>query len=127
MIGGRRFAQCYDTRAEIRAEQSKEGVTLHVTARLVDPDQVPAVSPISCRLSYRFSADSVRILGVLEGSYGDAVFVLPVIADGAVVESPTAEPDPVRIFFLTGGFGAREYRIRPDPDGHFEVRIRPLE
>ncbi len=123
MTGERRFAQCYDTRAVIRAEQSLGVVSLQVAARLVDLEQAPADPPVSCRLSYRFIAEGVEILGAMEGDFGDVVFVLPIIAEDAVVESPTVEPDPEHIFFLTGGFGAREYRIRPDPDGRFEVRI----
>jgi hypothetical protein len=35
----------------------------------------------------------------MEGDFGDVVFVLPVIAEDAVVESPTVEPDPAHIFF----------------------------
>ncbi|NLN45555.1 MAG: hypothetical protein GX153_03160 [Clostridiaceae bacterium] len=124
LSGKRRYAQCYDTRADIRAEQSPGAVSMQVDASLVDLEQVPADPPATCRLSYRFTANSVEILGKMEGRFDDAVFVLPIIAEGAIVESPNAEPDPAHIFFLTGGFGAREVRIRPDPDGCFEVRIR---
>ncbi len=48
---------------------------------------------------------------------------LPVIAEDAVVESPTVETDPHTSFSSPADSGAREYRIRPDPDGRFEERI----
>ncbi|MBP7402594.1 MAG: hypothetical protein KBA30_08255 [Clostridia bacterium] len=124
MVGDARYAQCYDTCADIRAEEDPGGVMVRVAARLVSRGRIPSDPPAACTLEYRFTPLGIRIRGRVEGpGAGDAIYVLPIIADGAQLDSPTAEPDPARIFFLTGGFGAREFRIRPDADGRFEIRI----
>ena len=49
--------------------------------------------------------------------------MLPVIAGNASVMAGQQEAEPEPVFFLTGGFGAREFRILPDEEGVIGVEI----
>lgn len=126
MQGGRRFAQCYDTHASIQASLTGECVRFEVAAALVDQQQNPLPDGATfAALTYEISGSRAVLSGRVYGTYAkDAVLVLPVIpAQAQVLTVPVADP-PQHIFFLTGGFGAEEYRIRPDGNGCFRAEIR---
>ena len=122
---GARFSPCYDPHAAVEARQEGDGVRFEVTAQLVSLARKALARGAYVSLTYLIRPDSVTIEGRLHGEdAADAVFILPVIAPEARVEVPEGTPTPETIFFLTGGFSAREYRITPDSQGRFRAAIR---
>ena len=125
MMGKTRFSQCYDVHASIQAVQEPAGVRFAVAAQLVDAEQHPLPQSVFAALSYHILPDSVTIEGTVYGERAkDARLVLPVIPGAAQVTAVPACPQPEEIFFLTGGFAAREYVLAPDPQGRFSAVIR---
>lgn len=120
---GKRYAQCYDTRAVITASGNNQQISVKVHAALVTQDQSPLQSPVCVKLEYRLTGDEVGISGRVYGrKCSDARFVLPVI--GSLPRVDVHGCYTMReIFFLTGGFSASEYTICPDADGRFAVTI----
>ena len=122
---GVRYAQCYDVHASISVRTEGETVWADVSAALVDAAQAPLAEGAFVSLRYGFCPDCMVIAGKVFGACAEnARLVLPVIAKDARVESETLCGDPEPIFFLTGGFGAREYLVAPDENGEFRAVIR---
>ena len=124
---GCRWGQHYDYGATLRAEvASGGGVRAHADVWLCDADHVRLPDGGPCTLDYELDADGLRITGSVPVALAaEAQYVLPIIADAAkvMVEIGATEGDPERIFNLCPGFEARDFRIRPAPDGHFAIRI----
>ena len=122
---GVRYAQCYDVHASISVRTEGETVWADVSAALVDAAQAPLAEGAFVSLRYGFCPDCTVIAGRVFGACAEKTrLVLPVIAKDARVESETLCGDPEPIFFLTGGFGAREYLVAPDESGEFRAVIR---
>ena len=47
----------------------------------------------------------------------------PVIPEQAVVKGNPSPAEPEKIFFLSGGFSAREFILPPDGEGKLTARI----
>lgn len=114
------FATSFDYDAVVEADEA-EGV-IRTEASLVSADHVPAGAP-RCRIQYRFLEDRVIISGSVPQPWQEeAEFVLPLVGS-RVRAASEAEMKTEDIFFLPGGFQAREYRCRPDRDGQFAVSV----
>ena len=122
-IDGVRYAQCYDTGAAIRVHSEEGRVVVCVEASLVSLEQERPARETHCSLRYEIREDAVTISGIVRGGDGSEVFVLPVVAPGARVSVEPAYAPPEDIFFLSGGFAAREYRIGADEEGRFSAVI----
>ena len=85
--------------------------------------QKASASPVNAGLRYAIRDEGVAISGRVFGEAAAARLILPVIRGGVRVETGLL-CGRERIFFLTGGFGAEEYRIAPDARGEFRVSIR---
>lgn len=114
MINGKRFATCYDTNAEIAVKESENGIRIYVSADLVCIEQEQLPDPVSCKAEYRLSEDGLHIGMQIDGPCEDVRLVLPVISDEAKVTASSVPAEPERIFYLAGGFGAREFIVYPD-------------
>ena len=121
---GRRYSQCYDTRASIEVSGDSGEIRVVVGAALVTLEQQILPAPVTVNLEYRFTAGGVRISGRLVGDGASAArFVLPIVSRNVQVRTDcVCEKQP--IFFLTPGFDALEYTLRPDAEGHFQAEIR---
>lgn len=124
VIDGVRYAQCYDTHASIQAVPEGNGVCVEVAASLVTLRQQPLREGTFVSLKYHIQPEYVAIEGRVYGGHAsEARMILPVIADQAQVRvKPDCAP-PERIFFLTGGFDAREFIIEPDAAGCLSARL----
>ena len=122
---GVRYAQCYDVHASISVRTEGETVWADVSAALVDAAQAPLAEGAFVSLRYGFCPDCTVIAARVFGACAEKTrLVLPVLAKDARVESETLCGDPEPIFFLTGGFGAREYLVAPDENSEFRAVIR---
>ena len=121
MLDGKRYSQCYDTKAVISASGNAQRVTVKVHAALVDIEQNALPKPLLARLEYQFTTDAVGITGHVYGNdFAKARFVLPITCK-AVRAGINGRSASEEIFCLTGGFGATEYTVYPDADGRFSV------
>ena len=121
--GGERYSLSYDTKAEIRAGEQEGKLKVTSFGKLVSIEQRQLENPVSCRIVYTIDEDSVKIEAkVLEGPQGVRL-VIPVIADRAKVSGEPFLKEPEDIFFLTGGFCAREFVLKPDEEGRAMIRI----
>ena len=120
---GKRYASCYDTKAEISVTQEKDGIRIHVLSRPVSLEQEELSKPVRFHIDYWLHNEGLSIRTQIEGPKEEVRLVLPVIAGNASVTAGWQEAEPEHIFFLTGGFGAREFRILPDEEGVIGVEI----
>ena len=67
---------------------------------------------------------SVRIKAEAFGPLDGVRLVVPVIADRAKVYGGPTLNDPKEIFFLAGGFSAREFVLTPDAFGKAWIQIK---
>ena len=122
---GTRYAQCYDTGAEITCSVEQDRVCVSVQASLVALGGKADNSSPSVTLHYDLHESQL----VLSGRFSDpvphgAAFVLPIIAQSTKVHCETTVASKEEIFFLTGGFCATEYVILPDESGSFRVVVQ---
>ena len=120
---GKRYASCYDTKAEISVMQEKDGIRIHVLSRPVSLEQQELSRPVRFHIDYWLHKEGLSIRAQIEGPKKEVRLVLPVIAGNASVTAGRQEAEPEPVFFLTGGFGAREFRILPDEEGMIGVEI----
>ena len=120
---GKRYASCYDTKAEISVTQEKDGIRIHVLSRPVSLEQQELSRPVRFHIDYWLHKEGLSIRTQIEGPKEEVRLVLPVIAGNASVMAGRQEAEPEPVFFLTGGFGAREFRILPDEEGMIGVEI----
>ena len=125
--GGSVYGQQDDYDAQVAVEEKScatgTRVDVCVSAKVCDKDHRPLEgNDAACALEYALEPAGLRISGRMAPA---AEYILPVIADEAEVsvEAGTLAAEPARIFNLNPGFEAREFRIRPDTDGNFAVRI----
>lgn len=123
MEGGKRYSICYDTKAKITAEEEEGRVRITSLGKLVSVEQEELKNPVCCRIVYMVDADSIRIETKVYGDPQGVRLVVPVIADRAKVLGEPFLREPEEIFFLTGGFCAKEYVLEPDEAGRSSVRI----
>lgn len=120
---GERYSLAYDLKARIRAEKQGEALKVISDAKLVSEKQSELPEPVSCRMTYILDARSVRMETEIFGPAEDVRLVAPVIAREAKVSGGTFLGEPEEIFFLTGGFRAREYVLGPDEGGRIWIQI----
>ncbi len=140
---GKQYAQCYDYNSSVYAKEEGESTTITVNADLVDINQNKPTYSTTCHIDYIFDTKAVHIKGKVSGDKVDITrFVLPIISkhqeecslDGnvAIIQKENArinitasrlEGEAKPIFFLPGGFEAREFIIVPDENGVFSVSI----
>jgi len=118
-----RYSQCYDTGSDIKVTQAGEEIKVEVSASLVTLDQQRLERDCLCLLEYTIAADRLTIEGRVQGNSEGCKFVLPVIAPQAKVSTTPQAKTVEDIFFLSGGFTAREFVIEPDDMGCFSAVI----
>lgn len=123
MEGGKRYSICYDTKAKITAEEEEGRARITSLGKLVSVEQEELKNPVRCRIAYTVDADSVRMEIKVYGDPQGVRLVVPVIADRVEVFGEPFLREPEEIFFLTGGFCAKEYVLEPDEAGRSSVRI----
>ena len=128
-IDGKRWAQHYDHVAQMTEKQDKNALRVHVDAYLCDAEHRHKEAAGSCALDYILTGKTLTVRGrVSPALAGHAVYVLPVIADGAAVEvSCGTLLRGEKGFCLNPGFAFTEYRIGPDRRGRFAVNVSPAE
>lgn len=120
---GKRYASCYDTKAEISVMQEKDGIRIHVLSRPISLEQEELSKLVRFRIDYWLHKEGLSIRTQIEGPKEEVRLVLPVIAGNASVTAGRQEAETEPVFFLTGGFGAREFVILPDEEGVIGVEI----
>lgn len=123
MCGGKRYSFCYDTKARITAEKQEGRLRIVSEAELVSEEQERLPEPVSCRILYTIDEGSVTMEVQVAGAAEGVRLIVPVIADEAKVTGGPALPEPEEIFWLTGGFCAREFTVTPDENGRARIRI----
>lgn len=123
LIHGVRYSGCYDTRAQIQVQESSGGIDVLVRGRMVTLDQQDLPDPAGYELQYHLREDSLEIAVELWGDWQGAQLVLPVIPEQAAVKGNPSPAEPEKIFFLSGGFSAREFILPPDGEGKLTARI----
>ena len=123
---GKRWGQHYDYGARMEAGEDAGTLHIHVDASLCDDRCHRIDRDGSCTLDYTFTAESLRIAGTVpKGIRAEVEYILPIVAERAAVcvgkGSLNGGPEPV--FNLNPGFMGREYRVRPDENGEFELVI----
>ncbi len=123
---GKRWGQHYDYSAGMTADEEPGSLHIHLDASLCDDRCQQFNGDGSCTLDYTLTAESLRIAGTVSKEIrAEAEYILPIAAERAAVcvgkGTLNGEPEPV--FNLNPGFMGREYRIRPDEYGEFELVI----
>jgi hypothetical protein len=123
---GKRWGQHYDYSAGMTADEEPGSLHIHLDASLCDDRCQRFNGDGSCTLDYTLTAESLRIAGMVSKEIrAEAEYILPIAAERAAVcvgkGTLNGEPEPV--FNLNPGFMGREYRIRPDENGEFELVI----
>lgn len=112
--------------ARLSSQLLPEGPVLCADAWLCDIDGRRIPDDGACSLEYRLTENALCISGRAEAALaGRMRFVLPLIGDSADVTILRGDfispPEPM--FNLCPGFLGKEYRIRPEPSGRFQIRI----
>ena len=126
VVDGRRLGQHYDFEAGLTAMDEQGTITVHADCCLSDEGYRRIGQEGKCTLEYALTSDSMRIKGtVTEEMAGTAEYILPVVADAAEITlvKGTYSREAQRIFNLNPGFICREFRIRPNDKGVFELVI----
>lgn len=124
--GGKRYSFCHDTEAKIKAEKQEGKLKITSDARLVSLEQEELPNPVTCRITYTIDMKCVRIEAEIFRAVEGVQLIVPVIADGTKVSGEIFLKEPENIFFLTGGFCAREYILIPDESGRTWIQIEVL-
>ena len=125
VVDDRRYGQHYCKTARLSAKALPTGPFVRAEATLCDQNGV-LLPGGDCVLEYRLEKDALTVSGRVSPRFADkACYVLPLIGETAVVEvlvgALSGAPKPM--FNLSPGFCAKEYRIFPDKDGAFRLRI----
>ena len=123
--GETRYGQHYCTTARLTPELLPAGPTVSVNATLCNRDGEPEPDS-DCALEYRLEKDALTVTGRVSSRFADKVcYILPLIGESARVEvlQGALSGAPLPMFNLSPGFCAKEYRISPDADGRFRIRI----
>lgn len=119
-VGKRLYASCFDTEAVMKADEAEWKV--ETQAALVSPDGERAEDS-RCSICWKFEKERILITGRVPGQWrGKTEFVLPLIGPKADVQYDGTWKEQ-EIFFLAGGFQAKEYRFCPGEDGRFAIAI----
>ena len=104
---GVKYATCLDKSPEIAVHVEEGGVTATVKARFCNVEsQLPEDKDLVAEFRYRFTAEGVTV--TVKKLNENIRFLLPIVEGAGKIE--TNSPfDASPIFFLTGGFGAKEY------------------
>lgn len=125
--GKKRWAQHYDFKAKMTGKEEKDRIVIHADSVLCDKRYVRMESGGECSLDYCFTGETVSIRGTVSGYLKEkAEFILPVVDKTACVNVKTGslKKEPEVTFNLNPGFICREYRIKPDFDGVFEIILK---
>nr|MCR5040708.1 hypothetical protein [Clostridia bacterium] len=124
-LDGRLYAQHYDRSAVMTNQTDENGLFVRVEACLSDTQHNRNDSGI-CALDYSLTDKAFVIKGSVSPALSDrAVYILPLITDGITLDVAIGAklPDPKTGFCPSPGFMFKEYRIRPDTDGSFEIKL----
>ena len=123
-VGKTVYATCFDTDGVMDADQGTW--TVKTDASLVSAGH-ERMQQSRCSIQWKFEDERILITGRVPDCLKDqAEFVLPLIGQRVFLQCEAeykAECKAEDIFFLAGGFKAREYRLRPDRDGRFAISI----
>lgn len=116
--GGKRYSSTFYQRAELSAEKGEKTHTVSAITGLQD-NAYNVSEGLHLQISYALSEDGMRIYA---SKVGNAKFILPLIA-GQVhcVKGKLEKMED--IFFLTGGFTAKEHTYYADENGDLEIWI----
>lgn len=122
---GVRYANHYDFRASMNAEERNDSVIVRANAVLCDNYNAPIPENYACTLTYTFAKDCVRIHGKLDAAIADqAVYYLPIVQDSAAVTVETgALLSHGKSFNLNPGFICTEYKIAANERGEFVLTL----
>lgn len=122
---GVRYANHYDFRASMNAEERNDSVIVRANAVLCDNHNAPVPENYACTLTYTFAKDCVRIHGKLDAAIADqAVYYLPIVQDSANVAVETgALLSHGKSFNLNPGFICTEYKIAANERGEFALTL----
>ncbi|MBR3551912.1 MAG: hypothetical protein IKN72_00820 [Clostridia bacterium] len=123
--GGERYGQHRCAAVRLTSEMLPAGPSIRADAFLCGKDglQLPGGA---CSLVYRLTEDALFISGFVDAALADRVcYVLPLIGSRAAVEVPEGALlcPPETMFNLCPGFLGRAFRVRPNRDGRFEIRL----
>ena len=123
---GKRWGQHYDFGAVLTACEADGALRAHADALLCDDRYRRFDGDGACSLDYALTEGALRIAGrVAPGMADRAEYILPIVAEEARVSATRGalKGDPAPMFNLNPGFMGREFRVRPDAEGAFEVVI----
>ena len=127
---GKRWSQHYDYGADMNGEEKDGALRVHADAYLCDKNHVRKEAAGFCTLDYELTEQAMIIRGrVSPALTANASYILPVVSKDVLVsaEQGTLEDDTPLGFNLNPGFSFTEYRVRPDKNGAFAVKIAPAE
>ena len=124
IVEGKRYSFCYDTGAKIKVEELANKLKIISDAKMVSLEQEELPTPVLVRVVYTIDENNVHIEAEVKGITDDIRLVVPVIADAAQVSGGQNLTESDNIFFLTGGFCAREFIVIPDEAGKVWINIK---
>ena len=122
---GKLYAQHRDGGAGLFPERYPRRVRVKTISRFCDENGVPYAEDALCTLDCIITPEYVSVEGRVEQRLAkSALFVLPVISPQIETRILTGNVlDTADGFSLTPGFCFTEYRVRPDGDGRFGIRL----
>ena len=127
---GKSYGQHFCADARLNVQRLPDGAEIFVDASLCDKDGAEMPENGACSLEYRLTKEALAVSGSVRPAIaGQTQFVLPLNGDKAELEVICGVlcGGPTGFFRTTPGFLGKEYRILPNPDGRFCVRIRVKE
>ncbi len=115
---GVRYSSTFYLFAEISDEKGENGHTVSALTGLQD-NAYHVLDGVKPRVLYTLTAEGMHICA---SAAKEVKFVLPLIT-GEVKAGKGSLEKTDNIFFLTGGFTAKEYTFQPDENGELELEI----
>ena len=128
VIDGRIYGQQYYLNANLSAEEKPYETVVHVETFFSDKsgNLLPGGD---CTLEYRLGEKGLIICGRVRTEFAEkASYILPLIGGSSEVEISVGSllHEPVEMFNINPGFLGKEYTIKPNTSGHFEITITIL-
>ncbi len=114
------FSSAYFVTPEMKKTEENGSIKIAVKTGLCASDRSRMIGDITRNIEYTFTPDGVRIR--IDNASGTK-FILPLISGDVELKAGELEKKE-DIFFLTGGFEAVEYVIKPDQNNNIELNIR---
>lgn len=114
------YASCFDNESNISVTAEGNSVRVKVASQLCTINGIKPEIPVHISSEYIFGEDGVQLTFNIDNPNG-VKYILPLIGNVSIKTENEYVTDD--IFYLSGGFTAKEYSLSPDADGKVSVKL----